>query len=161
MNFHNEFTLKWSFMYLCIWNGTCEYWQECSLQNSRQSHGWSWRISCNNYNGFLCISIYMILLDTLFPFLFYTYMITFIGIPGWSLIDIWVTLRITKSMLQIFDRMLVNQMACSPWRRHQMETFSALQALCAGNSPVTGEFPAQRPVTRSLSLWCFFLSAPE
>ena len=29
-----------------------------------------------------------------------------------------------------------------------METFSALLALGAGNSPVTGEFPAQRPVTR-------------
>ena len=28
-----------------------------------------------------------------------------------------------------------------------METFSALLALCAGNSPVTGEFPTQRPVT--------------
>ena len=28
-----------------------------------------------------------------------------------------------------------------------MEIFSALQALCAGNSQVTGEFPAQRPVT--------------
>ena len=35
-----------------------------------------------------------------------------------------------------------------PWWRHQMETFSALLALCAGNLPVTGEFPAQRPVTR-------------
>ena len=30
-----------------------------------------------------------------------------------------------------------------------METFSAWLALCAGNSPVTGEFPSQRPVTRS------------
>ena len=29
-----------------------------------------------------------------------------------------------------------------------MEMFSALLAICAGNSPVTGEFPAQRPVTR-------------
>ena len=29
-----------------------------------------------------------------------------------------------------------------------METFSALLAICATNSPVTGEFPAQRPVTR-------------
>ena len=28
-------------------------------------------------------------------------------------------------------------------------TFSALLALCAENSPVTGEFPSQRPVTRS------------
>ena len=38
------------------------------------------------------------------------------------------------------------------WWRHQIETFSALLALCAGNSPVTGEFPAQRPVTRSFDL---------
>ena len=30
-----------------------------------------------------------------------------------------------------------------------METFCALLAICAGNSPATGEFPAQRPVTRS------------
>ena len=37
----------------------------------------------------------------------------------------------------------------SRWWRHQMETFSALLALCAGNSPATGEFPTQRPVTRS------------
>ena len=31
------------------------------------------------------------------------------------------------------------------WWRHQMETFSALLVLCAGNSLVTGEFPSQRP----------------
>ena len=35
------------------------------------------------------------------------------------------------------------------WWRHQMETFSALLAICVGYSPVPGEFPAQRPVTRS------------
>ena len=29
-----------------------------------------------------------------------------------------------------------------------METFFALLAICAGNSPVPGEFPVQRPVTR-------------
>ena len=34
-----------------------------------------------------------------------------------------------------------------------METFSALLALCAGNSPVSGEFPAQRPVTRSFDVF--------
>ena len=34
-------------------------------------------------------------------------------------------------------------------RRHQMETFSALLAICAGNSPVIDALPAQRPVTRS------------
>ena len=40
-----------------------------------------------------------------------------------------------------------------PWWRHQMETVSALLALCAGNSPVIGEFPSQRPVTRSLGVF--------
>ena len=30
------------------------------------------------------------------------------------------------------------------WWRHQMEIFSALLALCAGNSPVSGEVPSQR-----------------
>ena len=40
-----------------------------------------------------------------------------------------------------------------PWWRHQMETFSALLALCAGNPSVSGEFPAQRPVTRSLDVF--------
>ena len=39
------------------------------------------------------------------------------------------------------------------WWRHQMETFSALLVLCGGNSPVTGEFPAQRPVTRSFDVY--------
>ena len=42
----------------------------------------------------------------------------------------------------------VEQMARA-WRRHQMETFSALLALCVGNSLVTGEFPSKRPVARS------------
>ena len=34
-----------------------------------------------------------------------------------------------------------------------METFSALLDLCAGNSSVPGEFPAQRPVTRSFDVF--------
>ena len=41
----------------------------------------------------------------------------------------------------------------TPWWRHQLETFSALLALCAGNSPVLGEFPSQRPVTRSFDVF--------
>ena len=39
------------------------------------------------------------------------------------------------------------------WWRHRMETFSDLLAICGGNSPATGEFPAQRPVTRSFSVF--------
>ena len=47
------------------------------------------------------------------------------------------------------------------WWCHQMETFSALLTICVGNSPVPGEFPAQRPgefpaqrpVTRSFEVF--------
>ena len=45
------------------------------------------------------------------------------------------------------------------WWRHQMETLSALLALCGGNSSVTGEFPSQRPVTRSFAV--FFHLCPN
>ena len=41
----------------------------------------------------------------------------------------------------------------SSWWRHQMETSSASLAFCAGNSPVIGEFPSQRPVTRSFDVF--------
>ena len=40
-----------------------------------------------------------------------------------------------------------------PWWRYQMEAFSALLALCAGNSTATGEFPAQRSVPRSFDIF--------
>ena len=39
------------------------------------------------------------------------------------------------------------------WWRHQMETFSMLLALCAGNLPVNGEFPWQRSVMRSFDVF--------
>ena len=50
----------------------------------------------------------------------------------------------------------ISQMAIKwhiSWWRHQMETFSALLALFAGNSPVPGEFPTRRPVTRSFDVF--------
>ena len=34
-----------------------------------------------------------------------------------------------------------------------MEKFWALLAICAGNSPATGEFPAQRSVTGSFDVF--------
>ena len=43
--------------------------------------------------------------------------------------------------------------------RHRMETFSALLALCAGNSPVTGKIPLTK--ASDAELWCFLWSAPE
>ena len=38
---------------------------------------------------------------------------------------------------------------------HEMETFSAILALCEGNSLVTGEFPSQRSVTRSFDIFFY------
>ena len=49
--------------------------------------------------------------------------------------------------------MLTLQSWSCTWWRHQMETFSALLAICAGNSPVPGELPTQRPVTRSFDIY--------
>ena len=39
------------------------------------------------------------------------------------------------------------------WWRHEMGTFFALLPLCEEISPVTGEFPAQRPLTRSFDVF--------
>ena len=52
---------------------------------------------------------------------------------------------IWKIILSVRDQVL----CVESWRCHQMETFSALLALCAGNLLVTGEFPTQKPMTRS------------
>ena len=41
----------------------------------------------------------------------------------------------------------------SSWWRHPMKTFSVLLVTCAGNSLVTGEFHAQRTVTRSFDVF--------
>ena len=48
----------------------------------------------------------------------------------------------------------------SIWWRHQMETFSALLAFCAGNSPVPGEFPhkGQRRGALMFSLICVWIN---
>ena len=53
-------------------------------------------------------------------------------------------------MALLFSMLLLWTMS---WWRHQMETFSALLAICARNSPVPGEFPSQRPVTRSFHIF--------
>ena len=58
-----------------------------------------------------------------------------------------------KNGLDIGTGLRRNQYVVPLWWRYQMETFSALLALFAGNSPVTGEFPSQRPVARSFDVF--------
>ena len=81
--------------------------------------------------------------------------------------------RLTNSHYQ--DEMAVRQWKSLSWWRHHMETFSALLAIYAGNSPVTGEFPAHRLVTRSYNVffdlclnerlskqsWCWWFVTPS
>ena len=58
---------------------------------------------------------------------------------------LWILLS-DRTSYQHFSRTL-------PWWRHQVVTFSALLAICAGNSPITGEFPTQGPVTRGFDVF--------
>ena len=95
--------------------------------------------------------------------------LTTVPVPGLSgnLIRGPLCLQLANESLRV-DRSLPTQQMVSAklwwipntWWRHQMETFSALLAICAGNSPVPGKFPAQRPVTRSFdfSLICVWIN---
>ena len=64
----------------------------------------------------------------------------------------YISSRYHHSIWSTRSREIWRLFGCS-WWRHQMETFSALLAICAGNSPVTGEFPSQRPVTQSFDVF--------
>ena len=73
---------------------------------------------------------------------------------GWPSMNV---IPITKQF-KPHTSFLCNLSLCYPWR-HQMETFSALLALCLGNSPVTGEFPHKGQWRRALmfSLICTWM----
>ena len=70
-----------------------------------------------------------------------------IGYIGWCN----CVVEIKSDLRQTFTR--INTNSYISWWRHEMETFSALLAICAINSPVPGEFPAQRPVTSSFDVF--------
>ena len=60
--------------------------------------------------------------------------------------------------LSFFKVEIVNWYECInygiiSWWRHQIETFSVLLAFWEGNSPVTGGFPSQGPVTQSFDVF--------
>ena len=61
--------------------------------------------------------------------------------------------RICMQVLRLEQYLQWTTLRFVSWWRHQMETFSALLAICAGNSPVSGEFPAQRPVTQTFDVF--------
>ena len=67
----------------------------------------------------------------------------------WQLRLYWSCFLVARNSLQY----MCDSFTHITWWRHQMETFSALLDICAGNSPVPGEFPAQRPVTQSFDVF--------
>ena len=60
-----------------------------------------------------------------------------------DLLDIWFDMYVLHPSKRLWRSLLCDMKS---WWRHQMETISTLLALCAENSPVTGEYPSQRPV---------------
>ena len=65
----------------------------------------------------------------------------------------WLWLHILRLWNIVEIPRKIRKYRSNSWWRHQLETFSALLAFCVGNSPVIGEFPAQRPVTRSFDVF--------
>ena len=108
---------------------------------------------------------YHMKLDSLFNSITQSYRKTKIKTPyHWPFVCVgggihrWHKGSIIRKTFQYYD-VIINKRTTITWCRHQMETFSALLAICAGNSPVTGEFPS--PKNSDSELWCFLSSAPE
>ena len=87
-------------------------------------------------------------------------MVQVMALPEAVLTQIFVAICVSVTKPQWFNSLLLKftlkqrrKTGAAPWWRHQMDTFSALLAICAGNSLVTGEFPAQRPLKRSFDVF--------
>ena len=64
-------------------------------------------------------------------------------------ITIYIYIYITDSNPQVTEAIVGNHDGVIKWKH-----FPRYWPFCAGNSPVTGEFPAQRPVTGSFDVFC-------
>ena len=93
------------------------------------------------------------------PDLLFTVQSKWLFLMSWRLFGNRASANIKEMSLQIrnvraqWSRSGIARWMPSSWWHHQMETFSALLALRGGSSPVTGEFPAQRPVTQSFDIF--------
>ena len=66
-----------------------------------------------------------------------------------------ILLHLKLYVKSLFLYCFMKEVLHHPWWRHQMETSSASLAICAGNWGIhrSGEFPTQRPVTRSFDVF--------
>ena len=80
---------------------------------------------------------------------------------GWNYISIpqiqrrnrWCLERISNSISYFMIDVITYPWWISDYIYYKICRLSALLAICAGNSPVPGEFPAQRPVTRNFDVF--------
>ena len=119
---------------------------------------WEWRCSWSSADR-RC-SNYIWVINNFIAYYGATYIRGFtVGTIGLVFNHIGVSIPHTHSwreMLRTLRRFSKTKAWDTTWWRHQMETFSALLTHCDRDSPVTGEFPSQRPVTRSFN---FFICA--
>ena len=112
------------------------WWFETSLHSLwRQRSDESWGASFLSYMSDLC-SIYSVMLKRGPYPLKPSQKTPHISPSRASLL--WV-----QSLLYVLTLVAVIAVLYVLWWRHQMKTFSALLTICARNSPVTGEFPAE------------------
>ena len=125
----------WTFLYLDMYmfwvnmmTGTTEIFSICQPQQ----------------NGIRFSDIFKYIWNSLlFWFKFHCSFITENAIENW--LKLWIGDDRSQTITLTHEE--CNMMTSS------METFSALLALCAGYSPVTGEFHSQRPVTQSFDVF--------
>ena len=68
----------------------------------------------------------------------------------WNMNTVLLCVVLSSSLVSLIDSSI------SSWWRHQMETFSALLALCAGNSPVTGTVMLHEYFTDTRTITWYF-----
>ena len=111
------------------------------LPNIRHSvHGWHHDYCIYMYNIYIYIYIYICIYRGMVCFSLYIYVYDY---------NIHLLYYVYPGCISRDEPRFVQD----TWWRHPMEIFSALRAICAGNSSVPGEFPAQRPVTRSFDVF--------
>ena len=93
-----------------------------------------------------------------FRFIFHCSFMHSIGVHSWAASFV-LEQSYSDTLCQCGHPELCGHNRLLSWWRPQMEAFPALLAFCAGNSPVSGEFPGQRPVTRSFDI--FFDLCPK
>ena len=74
-----------------------------------------------------------------------------------SFVNGWLTIDIVSSVT-LNTSLQIEAPHSSAWWRHQMETFSALLALCAGNSPVNSPHKGQWRGSSMFSLICAWIN---